>query len=89
MSIREVIARLSEAKNQLVHVKALGDRSASAVSEAARSVNSALDDIQDKDLTNALAKKAKEIADQFNGVMNLTTQIDTAIQRAQGIGRRR
>jgi hypothetical protein len=89
MSIREVIARLSEAKSQLVRVKALGDQSASAVSEAARTVNSALDDIQDKDLTNALTKKAKEIADQFNGVMNLITQIDTAIQRAQGIGRRR
>lgn len=88
MSTREVIGRLTDAKNKLPRIKAIGNQAANAVSEAAAAVNRVLDEVQDKHLSADLDKKAKEITGAFDGVMGLSRGLDTAIQNVRGIGRR-
>lgn len=88
MSTREVIGRLDDAKRKLQVIKGLGDQCANTITEAANSVNRALDDMQDKGLGSALSAKAKEISDEFDGVMGLSRGIDLAIARIRNIGRR-
>lgn len=88
MSTREVVGRLTDAKSKLQTIKVLGDQSAKAITEAANAVNRALDDVQDKGLGTALSVKAKEVGDEFDGVMSLSRGIDAAIAKVRNIGRR-
>jgi hypothetical protein len=87
VSIREIVGRLIDAKTHVIQAKAIGDQTVARISEATHLVDRVLDDVQDKGLSGALTGKARDMASEFDGVMGLTRGIDTAIQRAQGIGR--
>jgi|RhiMetdeSRZDD1v2_1073273.scaffolds.fasta_scaffold477635_4 NAD(P)-dependent dehydrogenase (short-subunit alcohol dehydrogenase family) len=86
MSVREIVGRLMEAKNQLGQARTIGVQSAATLAEARAAVDAVLDAVQDKTLSNAIAAKAKAIEDEFNGIEVLFREIDLTIQRTQAIG---
>jgi len=88
MSVREIVGRLTEAKNKLAQAKGAGTAVAKAVSEAKVPVDSALDGTPDRNLGDDIAKQAEAISAEVAGIDGLIRGIDNAIQRAQGIGRR-
>jgi len=89
MSVREIVGRLTDAKNKLTQAKAAGTAVAMTVSEAKAPVDNALDGVQDKSLGDDIAKHAQAISAEIAGIDGLLKGIDTTIQRAQGIGTQR
>jgi len=89
MSVREIVGRLTEAKTKLGQAKAAGAAVATAVSEAKAPVDAALDGVPDKNLGDDIAQHAQAITTDVAGIDGLVKGIDTAIQRAQGIGSQR
>jgi hypothetical protein len=86
MSVREIVGRLTDAKNQIIQVKSIGDHSAATVAEAAHLVNRVLDGVQDKTLGTAIAEQSKAVADEFTQVLGLAPRIDDAIRKHRAIG---
>lgn len=59
------------------------------MSEAKAPVDAALDGVPDKTLGDDIARHAQAITADLAGIEGLLKGIDTAIQRAQGIGSQR
>jgi hypothetical protein len=89
MSVREIIGRLTDAKRQLGQARTIGVQAAGTVAEAKAAVDSVLDSVQNKGLSDAIAVKAKAITDEFAGLEAQCKSLDAAIQRVQQIGSRR
>jgi hypothetical protein len=89
MSVRELVGQLTEAKTTLTQAKAAGNGVEKAVTEARTTVDSALDGVQDKTLGDGITQHAQGIAAEIAGIDGLITAIDTAVQRARGIGSQR
>jgi hypothetical protein len=89
MSVRQMIAQLTEAKSQLQQAKATGGAVATSVSAAKGPAAAALDGVQDKTLAEDIDKHARDLTTEINGIDALIKSIDGTIQRAQGIGARR
>jgi hypothetical protein len=86
VSVREVVGRLTDAKHQIVRLKAVGDASGATVAEAAALVDRVLDGVSDKKLPDAITVQGKAVADEFAGALALTVAIDEAIRKYQAIG---
>lgn len=89
MSVRQMIAQLTEAKNQLQRAKAAGAAVATTVLEARAAIDTALDGVQDKTLGDDITKHADAFTTELAGIDGLTRGIENTIQRTQGIGGRR
>ena len=89
MSVREIVGRLTDAKNRLAQARNAGTAVARAVQEAKGPVDKALDGVQDKGLGDDIARHAEAISTEVSGIDGLIRGVDSAIQRAQGIGSQR
>jgi uncharacterized pyridoxal phosphate-containing UPF0001 family protein len=86
MSVREIIARLTEAKNKLASAQQAAANAATQISQAEESVKRALDGAAANALVTQIETHKQTILDGMRGIEPLKSEIDKAIARAQAIG---
>jgi len=87
MSIRVIVSRLTDAKNQMMQSKAAATSTASGLAEASNLVRKVLDGVQDKGLPDALTAHGETITNVFNGAAAVGANgVDNAIRNFQAIG---